>query len=125
MGLAPTTVCGTAYPPAQLLGPTFCRTGALNKLAITFDDGPNPAITPKLLDLLAKHNARATFFLVGKFARECPELAREIVARGHVLGNHTDTHPNLFLCGREKTSEELQRCTEAIHKAVGVGPSWF
>ncbi len=125
VGVAGLTAYGAAYPRAELFGPTICRTAAPNKLAITFDDGPNPAITPKLLDLLAKHNARATFFLVGKFARECPELAREIVARGHVLGNHTDTHPNLFLCGREKTSEELQRCTEAIHKAVGVGPSWF
>jgi len=124
-GIAGLATYGGAYPRAQLFGPTVCRTGAPNKLAITFDDGPNPAITPKLLDLLAKHNARATFFLVGKFVRECPDLAKEIPARGHALGNHTDTHPNLFLCGREKTTEELRRCTEAIHKAVGVEPRWF
>jgi peptidoglycan-N-acetylglucosamine deacetylase len=124
-GLAGVTTYGAAYPRAQLFGPTVCRTGAPNKLAITFDDGPNPAITPKLLDLLAKHNARATFFLVGKFVRECPALTKEILAGGHALGNHTDTHPNLFLCGPRKTAEELQRCGDAIHQAAGVEPRWF
>src|SRR6201998_263184 len=115
-GIAGLTTYGAGYPRAQLFGPTVCRTGAPNKLAITFDDGPNPAITPRLLDLLAKHNARATFFLVGKFVRECPDLAKDILARGHALGNHTDTHPNLFLCCHEKTAGELRRCTEAINQ---------
>jgi len=124
-GLAGLTAYGAAYPRAQLFGPTFCRTGAPDKLAITFDDGPNPSITPKLLDLLAKHNARATFFLVGKFVRECPEMTREILARGHALGNHTDTHPNLFLCGPRKSEAELKRCADAIRLAAGVEPRWF
>jgi peptidoglycan/xylan/chitin deacetylase (PgdA/CDA1 family) len=124
-GLAGLTAYGAAYPRAQLFGPTICCTGAPNKLAITFDDGPNPAIAPKLLDLLAKHNARATFFLVGKFVRECPGLTKEILARGHALGNHTDTHPNLFLCGPQKTTEELKRCSDAIRQATGVEPRWF
>lgn len=124
-GIAGLTAYGAAYPRAQLFGPTLCHTGSPNKLAITFDDGPNLAITPKLLDLLAKHNARATFFLVGKFVRECPELAKEILARGHALGNHTDTHPNLFLCGRRKSEEELRSCTDAIRQATGVEPRWF
>ena len=124
-GIAGLTAYGAAYPRAQLFGPTVCRAGAPNQLAITFDDGPNPAITPRLLDLLAKHNARATFFLVGKFVRECPDLTKEILARGHALGNHTDTHPNLFLCGPRKTKEELQRCGDSIRKASGVEPRWF
>lgn len=124
-GIAGVTAYGAAYPRAQLFGPTAYRTGVPNKLAITFDDGPNPSITPKLLDLLAKHNAKATFFLVGKFVRECPDLTREILARGHALGNHTDTHPNLFLCGPKKTTEELRCCTEAIKQAAGVEPRWF
>ena len=124
-GIAGLTAYGAAYPRAQLFGPTVCRTEAPNQLAITFDDGPNPAITPKLLDLLAKHNARATFFLVGKFVRDCPELTKEILASGHTLGNHTDSHPNLFLCGRRKTEEELRHCTEAIRHAAGVEPRWF
>jgi len=124
-GFAGLTGYGAAYPRAQLFGPTVSRTGAPNKMAITFDDGPNPSITPKLLDLLAKHNARATFFLVGKFVRECPDLTQEILARGHALGNHTDTHPNLFLCGPRKTAEELRRCGDSIRKAAGIEPRWF
>jgi peptidoglycan/xylan/chitin deacetylase (PgdA/CDA1 family) len=124
-GIAGLTGYGAAYPRAQLFGPTVFRTEAPNKLAITFDDGPNPAITPRLLDLLAKCNARATFFVVGKFVRECPALTKEIVARGHILGNHTDTHPNLFLCGPRKTEEELQRCADVIRQTAGIKPRWF
>src|SRR5258705_14015832 len=77
------------YPRAQLFGATICRTDSPRKLALTFDDGPNPAITPKLLDLLDRHNAKATFFLIGRYVRECPELVQETVARGHEVGNHT------------------------------------
>jgi len=94
-------------------------------LALTFDDGPNPAITPKLLELLAKHKARATFFLVGKFVRQCPVLVKEVATRGHALGNHTETHPNLFFCGPRETREELQLCGEAIEQIVWAKPRWF
>src|ERR1700674_1401808 len=87
---------GAANPRAQLFGPTVCRTNSARKLAITFDDGPNPAITPKLLELLDRYKAPATFFLIGRYVRECPELVREISAHGHVIGNHTESHPNLF-----------------------------
>jgi peptidoglycan/xylan/chitin deacetylase (PgdA/CDA1 family) len=124
-GLAGLFAYGAVDPRAQLFGHTVCRTPSPNLLALTFDDGPNPAITPKLLDLLVKHNAKATFFLVGKFVNECPSLTKEIAARGHLLGNHTQTHPNLFFCGARDTREELQRCTEAIHKASWDEPRWF
>src|SRR5438128_4480963 len=77
---------GGVHPRAQLFGPTICRTDSPRKLAITFDDGPNPAITPKLLDLLDRYKAAATFFLIGRYIRECPELVSEIAARGHVVG---------------------------------------
>src|ERR1700720_1215684 len=87
---------GAAYPRSPLFGRTVCRTNSAHKLALTFDDGPNPAITPKLLDLLDRYKARATFFVIGRYIRECPELVREIAARGHVVGNHTESHPNLF-----------------------------
>src|SRR5271157_5865514 len=103
---------------SQLFGPTIRQTAAARQLALTFDDGPNPAITPKLLELLARHNARATFFLVGKFVRQCPDLVKELAARGHVLGNHTETHPNLFFCAPQETHEELQRCADAIEQIV-------
>src|SRR5947199_7394860 len=89
------------HPSSQLFGPAIYRTASAKKLALTFDDGPNPLITPRLLNLLEKHNAKATFFLIGQFAQECPSLVKEIAARGHLIGNHTQTHPNLFWLGRE------------------------
>jgi peptidoglycan-N-acetylglucosamine deacetylase len=110
---------------SQLFGPTVRQTDSARKLALTFDDGPNPAITAHLLELLGRHDAHATFFVVGKFARECPGLLKEIAARGHQLGNHSDTHPNLFFCGPNETRLELLRCTDAIQQAVWAAPTWF
>ncbi len=116
---------GAAYPRAQLFGPTICRTNSAGKLAITFDDGPNPSITPKLLDLLDRYEARATFFLIGRFVRECPGLVKEISARGHAIGNHTETHPNLFWLTPAQISAELQQCHAAIAESLGALPRWF
>jgi peptidoglycan/xylan/chitin deacetylase (PgdA/CDA1 family) len=124
-GVTSVVTLGAVHPGAQIFGPTVCRTNRPDKLAITFDDGPNPAITPKLLELLAKHNAKATFFLVGKYVRESPALVKEIARLGHLLGNHTETHPNLVFCGLEKTRSELQRCSESLAELTGEKPRWF
>jgi peptidoglycan-N-acetylglucosamine deacetylase len=124
-GAAGVTALGAAQPRAQIFGPTVCRTNRPEKLALTFDDGPNPAITPKLLELLSRYNAKATFFLVGKYVRESSGLVKEIAQRGHALGNHTDTHPNLFFRGPQETRDELQRCHDAIHQATWAEPRWF
>jgi peptidoglycan/xylan/chitin deacetylase (PgdA/CDA1 family) len=118
-------VYGAVYPRSQLFGCTICRTNSPRRLAITFDDGPNPRITPKLLDLLDRHNVRATFFLIGKFARECPGIVRETAARGHVLANHTYSHPNLFWLGALKMEDELRFCNEALSSVTGAAPKWF
>lgn len=124
-GLAGMSAYGAVHPAAQLFGPAIHTTNAPHKLAITFDDGPNPAITPKLLDLLDRYNAKATFFVLGKFVRECPDLLKEVHARGHVIGNHTDTHPNLFFCGPHETHHQLLRCREAIRSVTWEVPRWF
>jgi peptidoglycan-N-acetylglucosamine deacetylase len=124
-GAAALTSYAAVNARSQLFGPTVRQTAAPRQLAITFDDGPNPAITPQLLDLLARYNVKSTFFVVGKFARECPGLVKEISARGHVVGNHTDSHPNLFFCGPEETHLELLRCTDAIQRASWSAPIWF
>ena len=124
-GFASFTAYGAVHARAQLFGPTLVYSNQPDKLALTFDDGPNPAITPKLLDLLDRHQAKATFFLIGKYVRPFPALAKEIAARGHLLGNHTDSHPNLFFCGPAETRDELRRCTDAIHQAAWLEPRWF
>ena len=124
-GFAGLTAYGAVHPRSQLFGHSLFQTSHRRQLAITFDDGPNPAITPKLLDLLDRHNAKATFFLVGKYVRESPALVKEIAARGHLLGNHTETHPNLFFCGPKETRTELLRCSEAIQQAAWLEPRWF
>jgi peptidoglycan-N-acetylglucosamine deacetylase len=116
---------GAVHPRAQLFGPTICRTNSPRKLAITFDDGPNPAITPRLLDLLDRHQAKSTFFVIGGFVRQCPELVRETTARGHVIGNHTGTHPNLFWLAPSQIDAELRACQEAISETLGAAPQWF
>jgi peptidoglycan/xylan/chitin deacetylase (PgdA/CDA1 family) len=87
---------GAVAPSSELFGPTLRRTDSSRKIALTFDDGPNPTVTPRLLELFDRHSVRATFFLIGKFARACPDLVKEISARGHLIGNHTDTHANLI-----------------------------
>jgi peptidoglycan/xylan/chitin deacetylase (PgdA/CDA1 family) len=119
------TAYGAAHPRAQLFGSTICDTNSPRKLALTFDDGPNPAITPKLLDLLDRFNAKATFFLIGRYVRETPELVREIAARGHLIGNHTETHPNLFKLSQKSIRVELRLCHDAIASALGRPPQWF
>jgi peptidoglycan/xylan/chitin deacetylase (PgdA/CDA1 family) len=124
-GFAGITAFGAVHPRSQLFGHTVYQTDQPRKLALTFDDGPNPSITPKLLDLLDRYHAKATFFVVGKFVRESPALVKETAARGHLIGNHTESHPNLFFCGPEETRSELLRCTEAITHATWQEPRWF
>lgn len=83
-------------------------------VGLTFDDGPDPVYTPRLLDLLARHEARATFFMVGSRARSHPELVARVVAEGHAVANHTESHPSLpSLSGRERRLE-LRECQDAL-----------
>jgi peptidoglycan-N-acetylglucosamine deacetylase len=115
---------GAVSPASQLFGPTLKRLpaeGSAMRIALTFDDGPNPAITPKLLTLLERYNAKATFFVVGKFVRQCPEIICEIDARGHLLANHTDTHPHLALHSGAANKIELQHCEDAVAEALATG----
>jgi len=119
------TAYGAVNPASQLFGATIRHTASARDLAITFDDGPNPAMTPKLLDLLQRYQARATFFLIGRYVRECPDLVREISARGHTIGCHTDTHPNLLFAGPRRIHDEVFRGSDAIVSATATLPKWF
>jgi peptidoglycan/xylan/chitin deacetylase (PgdA/CDA1 family) len=109
-------------PSSQLFGPTVRHTGEQATIALTFDDGPNPALTPSFLELLDRHAVKATFFLIGKWVSSAPALAAEISAAGHTVGNHTNTHPGLALCSPARISVELDRCDEAIGAATGERP---
>jgi peptidoglycan/xylan/chitin deacetylase (PgdA/CDA1 family) len=112
-------------PSAQLFGQTLLHTGDPLSLALTFDDGPNPAATPALLDLLEKHGARATFFMIGQHIRAFPDLARQIAERGHGVGNHTETHPRLTFLPPSQIGKELDRCEEAIAANIGRRARWM
>ncbi|HTU35163.1 MAG TPA: polysaccharide deacetylase family protein [Candidatus Acidoferrum sp.] len=119
---AGTFAWGAFAPWSQLFGRTIRFTNDPHSLALTFDDGPNPAITPSLLELLDRHNAKATFFLIGRYAAAEPALVREIAVRGHAIGNHTYTHPNLAFLSRGGLSKELQECDDSIESIVGRRP---
>jgi peptidoglycan-N-acetylglucosamine deacetylase len=116
---------GAMVPSSQLFGPTVRATGDASSMALTFDDGPNPTATPRILDLLDRYNQHATFFVMGRHVRAFPELAREIVARGHAIENHTDTHPSLALLSGRRIREELDRCDQAISSATGLTAKWM
>jgi len=108
---------GAFHPKARLFGPAIVSAG--NGCALTFDDGPNPALTPKLLELLDRYGVRATFFLLGKYVEQNPRLAADIAAANHVVGNHTQTHPNTLFFSRQQIVDELRRCDDAIANATG------
>jgi peptidoglycan/xylan/chitin deacetylase (PgdA/CDA1 family) len=107
-------------PTGQCFGRTF--TGlkpGTKQLALTYDDGPNDPHTLRLLEVLARHNVKATFFLIGRFVRRRPDIARELARAGHVIGNHTFSHPNLIFASALQTRMQLQDCEQALSDAVG------
>ncbi|MFY8215838.1 MAG: polysaccharide deacetylase family protein [Chthoniobacterales bacterium] len=91
-------------------------------IALTFDDGPHPVHTPKLLDLLKSEGVKATFFVIGKSVETYPEIAKRIVAEGHEIANHTWTHPSLSKLGAAGVKREIDRTTEVIRNVTGVTP---
>src|SRR2546428_12610106 len=93
---------------SQLYGRTFIGTpGDGRKLALTYDDGPNDPDTLLLLDVLSKHNVKTTFFVIGKYAEQRPDIVRKIAEAGHAIGNHTFSHPNLIVSSAKDLRLEL------------------
>lgn len=91
-------------------------------IALTFDDGPHPVNTPRLLDILRRRNVKATFYVVGNLVERYPHIARQIVEEGHEIGNHTWTHPNLKKLGESQVRSELNRTRDVIVQSTGVQP---
>ena len=113
-------------PTGQWFGRAFCGLPRGSKqISLTFDDGPNDPYTLKLLDVLAKHRVRATFFLIGRYVRQRPEIAAEIAKQGHVIGNHTFTHPLLVFQPDSRIREQVEQCRSAITDAVGEHSNLF
>ena len=110
-----------AYAPrSQLYGRTYLGASrGSRQLALTYDDGPNDPHTLRLLEVLARHEVRATFFMIGRFVAEKPEIAREVVCGGHVIGNHTFNHPNLIFCSAAHVRSELDQCRKTLTDTVG------
>lgn len=116
----------TMWPTSQVYGRTFCGVKAGTKLiALTYDDGPNDPHTPHLLDVLSKHGAKATFFMIGRQVQERPNIARAVAAAGHEIGNHTYTHPNLIFCSRAQIEAQIRTCTRMLQDTVGEHSNLF
>jgi peptidoglycan-N-acetylglucosamine deacetylase len=135
VALALTTVsaaaaCAAGYqsmvPTGQWYGRTFTGLApGSRQIALTFDDGPNDPHTLRLLDVLARHKVQATFFLIGRYVQQRPDIAREIVQAGHVVGNHTFTHPLLIFKSKTEIRQELIQCRTALQEAVGEHSNHF
>jgi len=92
-------------------------------IALTFDDGPSATLTPKLLDLLAAHHIKATFFVIGENVAEHPEIVSRAAREGHEIGNHSWSHPNLGKMSDESVRRQLQQTDDAIKSATGKRPT--
>ena len=113
------------WPGSRIFGDALTAPARPGELALTFDDGPNPTWTPKLLDTLASHNVHATFFLLGGFAQAQPDLVRRIAAAGHLVGNHTWSHPDLSRTPAQRVRQELWRTSQTLEQIVGAPVRYF
>ncbi len=135
LGLALTAVAAAAAsvagyqsmaPTGQWYGRTFTGLGRdSKKLALTYDDGPNDPYTLRLLEVLARHDVKATFFLIGRYVTQRPDIVRELVKAGHAVGNHTFTHPLLTFKPPAEIRKELEDCERALTDAVGEHSNLF
>jgi peptidoglycan/xylan/chitin deacetylase (PgdA/CDA1 family) len=126
-GFDPFVLHALFVPSAQGFFPVVTRFDtARREIWLTIDDGPDPDDTPRILALLEKHRAKATFFLIGERARRHPELVRELLRRGHQAGCHTQTHPaGTFWCASPgRVQREIDDCLETL-RGCGVCPVWF
>lgn len=126
LGAALALVHAAWTPSCSWFGAVDTRASTTRRaVALTFDDGPDPVVTPRVLDALASLGVRATFFLIGERAERHPDLVRRIVAEGHLVANHSWDHAALPLRASSTIVADLTRTQDAIERACGVRPSWF
>ncbi len=113
-------------PTGQWYGRTFTgRSLGSKQIALTFDDGPNDPHTLRLLEVLAKHGVSATFFMIGRYVRARPDIARAVASAGHVIGNHTFSHPLLIFRSEAQTRAELADCRQVLQDTIGQHSNLF
>lgn len=110
---------------SQIFGRVMIAGRDPGEIALTYDDGPNDVVTERLLDVLDAGRVRASFFLIGRFVRERPEIARAVTARGHVVGNHTMRHPWLAWQTARQVRQELADCNATIEDVLGQRVRFF
>lgn len=113
------------WPESQIFGRTLIAGNNPDEFALTYDDGPNDACTEQLLEVLARHQVHATFFVIGRFARERVALIRRIREAGHVVGNHTWTHPMLLFRSPGRIREEMSATCAVLEDALGERIGYF
>lgn len=118
------------WPRSHWLGPNWTRlptaAATRNEIALTIDDGPDPIVTPQVLDILDRYAAKATFFCIGRNAADYPDLCRDIVRRGHAVENHSQHHRHHFsLMGPSAIARELQAAQETLSTVCGQRPLFF
>jgi peptidoglycan/xylan/chitin deacetylase (PgdA/CDA1 family) len=97
--------------------------GQKRQVLLTFDDGPHPEITPRILSILRQRGLKAVFFLIGINVRKYPNIVRQIAAEGHTIGNHTFSHPNLARCSAERVQQEIRQTNDLIEQITGIRPT--
>jgi len=105
---------GFSLAVRQVLGTVTHVSTRDSMVALTFDDGPDPEYTPRLLEILRRHGAHATFFMIGEAARQCPELVRRVAEAGHAIGNHGWDHPSFPFISRRERLAQIRDCAEAV-----------
>jgi peptidoglycan/xylan/chitin deacetylase (PgdA/CDA1 family) len=125
-GLASWAGFHTMWPTSQVYGRTFTGLEPDSRLlALTYDDGPNDPYTWRMMEVLERHEVKATFFLIGRFVQQKPEIARALVAAGHTIGSHTWDHPNLIFVSSSEVRRQLKQTQQAILDATGVEAKLF
>jgi len=115
-------------PVHRLSAPAHIGSSGINPahaICLTFDDGPDPVYTPKILDVLADYKAKATFFVLGEAAEQFPHLVEQMLQAGHSVGNHTYSHRHPWLMPSERAKQEVSQANSVIKNITGITPRWF
>jgi peptidoglycan/xylan/chitin deacetylase (PgdA/CDA1 family) len=112
-------------PVGQKVSPRLAGVGRPGHVALTFDDGPDPVSTPPILDVLERIGWRGTFFMLGDMVRAAPDVAREVVARGHEVGVHADVHRSQKRMRPREIRDDVVRARATVADATGVEPVWY